>query len=186
MQHYGQGTTTANPYEQRIKQLLLAHRNLAFAVADAYKHSNNSITVMERCKAVAQTFREELFQAQRVLGHLGQASLRFAAYASTESINQSKQPEFHHTYCLFFRSQKAYCNGSQIFSLVSKKNLLSYAMLFFMISLLGSETLRWKKTNMCSTQYIPDSSHHHLTRLSYCLPYNVSMEMLFNSQNNCL
>ena len=68
-----------------MKQLLLAHRDLAFAAAQACQNANTSIVVQNKCRAAAQTCREELFQAQRVLGNLGQVA---------KSVLQ-RQPDLH-------------------------------------------------------------------------------------------
>eukprot|EP00750_Incisomonas_marina_P016970 INCI19703.2.p1 GENE.INCI19703.2~~INCI19703.2.p1 ORF type:complete len:462 (+),score=88.20 INCI19703.2:1573-2958(+) len=81
----GGSSPTASAYEQRMKQLLLAHRDLAFAAAQACQNANTSIVVQNKCRAAAQTCREELFQAQRVLGNLGQVA---------KSVLQ-RQPDLH-------------------------------------------------------------------------------------------
>jgi len=60
-----------------MKQLLLAHRDLAFAAAKACGHGHSSIAVQAKCRTAAQTCREELFQAQRVLGNLGQVCVGY-------------------------------------------------------------------------------------------------------------
>ncbi len=39
-----------------------------------YEHSVSSIAVKAKCRTVAQRCREELFEAQRVLGNLGQVA----------------------------------------------------------------------------------------------------------------